>query len=332
MTVLAHDAASITLLDVGHGNCSYIQDGSTLTIVDGGPNETLLEHLRLQNVETIDFVLVSHADADHVKGFGLALKALPDLRIGSVLVNPAQMRKTRTWKTFVEELESREARHATELGPLTVNAVRLPLAVGPNCALEVLGPRYVHTLGPSKQNTNSGVVRLLFNGFPVALLGADMDRLALDRLDESERDMSAHVLVFPHHGGDAETINLEGFARRLADRVDPKFTYISMGRNAYANPRPEVVRGVLSSNATTSLACSQLAKECCRRIPEGRPEFLSTKTSNGAMRNECCIGTTTITITQSIPAADPVIRIDPMPADHATHVSSMYPDRLCRVI
>lgn len=72
-------ATIVRLLDVGQGDATYIRNGDSRVIIDGGPNVPrfgrLLDSLGLNNT-TIDIVIISHAHYDHYNG----LRALFDSR------------------------------------------------------------------------------------------------------------------------------------------------------------------------------------------------------------------------------------------------------------
>src|ERR1700680_1050381 len=61
----------VRLLDVGQGAATYIRNGSSRVIIDGGPDPVLfgryLDSLRLNN-STIDVVILSHQHLDHYSG------------------------------------------------------------------------------------------------------------------------------------------------------------------------------------------------------------------------------------------------------------------------
>ena len=60
---------SVSVLDVGHGNCAVVLDDRTV-VVDAGPGATLLEFLQNEGVTEVEVVLISHADEDHIKRSG----------------------------------------------------------------------------------------------------------------------------------------------------------------------------------------------------------------------------------------------------------------------
>src|SRR5206468_3725186 len=61
----------VRVLDVGQGDATYIRNGSSKVIIDGGPDPTTfgryLDSLRLNN-STIDVVILSHQHLDHYSG------------------------------------------------------------------------------------------------------------------------------------------------------------------------------------------------------------------------------------------------------------------------
>src|SRR5438045_2294696 len=58
----------VRLLDIGQGDATYIRNGSSRVIIDGGPDTAAfgryLDSLRLNN-STIDVVILSHEHLDH---------------------------------------------------------------------------------------------------------------------------------------------------------------------------------------------------------------------------------------------------------------------------
>ena len=63
----------VEYLDVGQGNCSFVRlpDGKTI-LIDSGSDmyaETVEEFLKGRGVSTLDYVIATHADADHIGAF-----------------------------------------------------------------------------------------------------------------------------------------------------------------------------------------------------------------------------------------------------------------------
>ena len=75
------------ILDVGHGSSTVIEDPGHVSVIDGGPRDTLLRFLTDRNITRVDTVILSHADADHLEGISLLLSNT-DFEVGQVFLNP----------------------------------------------------------------------------------------------------------------------------------------------------------------------------------------------------------------------------------------------------
>ncbi len=89
------DLPELIILDVGHGNCAILRDTKTVTVIDCPPALTLLETLERLGISTVDQVLISHADLDHIGGL---VNLLEDVTVRNVYINPDADKKSRTWK------------------------------------------------------------------------------------------------------------------------------------------------------------------------------------------------------------------------------------------
>ena len=67
----ANSELIVRLLDVGQGDATYITNGASRVIIDGGPSTATfgryLDSLNLNN-STIDVVILSHQHLDHYSG------------------------------------------------------------------------------------------------------------------------------------------------------------------------------------------------------------------------------------------------------------------------
>lgn len=70
-----NNVLKIQIIDVGQGDCICINNGREVILTDGGSSSskdigkyTILPFLKANGVEKVDYLLVSHSDADHVNG------------------------------------------------------------------------------------------------------------------------------------------------------------------------------------------------------------------------------------------------------------------------
>src|SRR5438270_11274515 len=74
----------VRVLDVGQGDATYIRNGSSKVIIDGGPDPTTfgryLDSLRLNNT-TVDVVILSHQHLDHYSGLSELFRTSRHIRV-----------------------------------------------------------------------------------------------------------------------------------------------------------------------------------------------------------------------------------------------------------
>jgi competence protein ComEC len=238
----------VDFLDVGQGDSALVTmpNGMTL-LVDGGGRpsfpsanttettrsigETVVsEYLWWRGLSRVDYVLVTHADADHIDGLNDVLR---NFTVGTALVarspaNDPEFAKfsatLRETKTHVETMEAGDTIH---LGDVEV---------------DVLWPR---AGGETSANNDSIVLRVQFGERSVLLTG-DIEKAAEQEiLTSSPRLLHVDVVKTPHHG--SRTSSTQAFV--LATR--PEYAIISVGRHSmFGHPHKEVVDRWQANGAT----------------------------------------------------------------------------------
>jgi competence protein ComEC len=240
------------VLDVAHGNSAILMDTKGVVVIDaGGLKPYLLDFLTKQNISTIDVLLLSHADQDHIAG---AINLLSSkILVKSVYVNPDATKTSKMWDDLVYLLcEKHKKGHLHFEVNLTPN-LNGKLDQG-EVVIEVLAPnQYIVAKGSGSKdrkgnrlttNSISAVIRLSHNGKHVALLPGDIDEIGLDNLLENTENIQAKLMVFPHHGGKPGTGNVKAFTNRLCQSVKPETVIFSIGENAEHFPRQVVVETI----------------------------------------------------------------------------------------
>lgn len=304
--------ASLHILDVGHGNCAVLVENRSAVIIDAARRGTLLKFLDTHQVAEIRYVLVSHADSDHIGGLvGLFSGATVPIR--DLYVNPDRARNTRHWRRLVYAMGEKTNSHLelTSKQPSNLRFADLEIEVlSPSQEWAALGrDRNGKRLRP---NTLSAVVRLLKDGNPLVLLAADIDQLVVDEWQRTGRDIRAEILVFPHHGGRPGRGTPVVFARQLCELVEPKTIVFSIGRTArFRNPRPDIVSAIRSTLPHSIILCTQLSTNCAATVPINLPTHLSEEPALGKAENACCAGTISIDLSQVVPSIKP---------EHSSHL------------
>lgn len=318
----------VSVLDVGHGNAAVVRDGEMVLVIDAGSGTALLEHLQKEGITKIFAVMISHADIDHLKGL-VALLDQDDIQIDTVYVNSDAEKASHQWTALLYDLEERKRGgncdfkiDLTEGISLKLNESAIVEVLAPRQALAATGPGAIDPYGNRvTTNTISAVLKVSLSDRRILLTG-DLDEVGLKHLLETGVDVSADILVFPHHGGNVSprsdlSSNIE-FTKTLLSAVKPDLVIFSIGRTRYRNPRPEIVQSV-TSFSTCHVMCTQMSRHCFigERLPA---DHLADLYSSGRRRGHCCAGS----IRVSPASLEPNIQL------HREFVADNAPSALCR--
>lgn len=221
----------VDFLDVGQGDSALITmpDGTTL-LIDGGGNtndaarrigETVVsEYLWWKGLSQIDFVLATHADADHIDGLNDVLK---NFSVRGALIarrprdDPEFQKFSQTLTQTGTYSETIQAGDTLRFGEVEVNVLWPPAG------------------GDASTNNDSIVLRIQFGEHSILFTG-DIEQATERALLASPQQLRTDVVKVPHHG--SKTSSTEGFV--LATK--PNLAIISVGRNSrFGHPHKEVV-------------------------------------------------------------------------------------------
>ncbi|MFD0857321.1 ComEC/Rec2 family competence protein [Actinomadura adrarensis] len=315
------DELEVTILDVGHGNSAMVRDGRRCTVIDAEPGVKVADELERVQCEHIEHLIFSHSDNDHAGGGPLLL--LDQSRtIGTVWFNADSRKNTKIWKRLRYATQTRfrhgglgghQMIHTATGQEISCGRARLEVC-HPSAVMALIGPKRITEFGDLTANTLSVVIRVHLGELPAALLAADIDGTALKHIQDNGHELSAPVLVFPHHGGKPGKEAPYEFAKSLTELVRPELVIFSIrGGSRPANPQPEIVRGVRHAMPQVHIACTQLSVHC--RAP-GSP--------GSRDRDQCCAGTLTIRMTPD------GLTYTPSLSEHRQFISLKVQTPLCR--
>ena len=224
------DKLHVSILDVGQGDAILIQTPAGQDIlVDGGPSPQSLGLALGQQMpfwdRTIDLVVLTHAQADHITGL---LEVLQRYEVEQVLY-PAfngQSPSYDRWLALIKEqgIKSTIARAGQQINP------------GEGLVIEVLNPPVPGLTGTQSDIDNNAVVFRISLDDVSFLLTADVMSEAELELIAGRASLNSTVLKVAHHGSDTSTT--AGF---LAV-VNPQLAVISAGEdNTFGHPSAAVM-------------------------------------------------------------------------------------------
>ena len=220
---------TVAFLDVGQGDAIFIEapSGNQL-LIDGGPDKSVLRELsRVMPFydRSIDVVMMTHPDSDHVSGLNDVL----DKYQVSLFLEPGVTASSSVYR----ELESRIMDYESN-GKIKKILARRGMAVdlGRGVYLEILFP----DRDPAGWDTNNAsIVTRLVYGENEFLLTGDSPQ-SIENYLISLGGLESDVLKAGHHG--SKTSSSEFFVAA----VSPEYAVISVGaNNRYGHPNQEVL-------------------------------------------------------------------------------------------
>ena len=225
--IIERNEAKILWLDVGQGSCAFVRtEGGKNLLFDGGNGYTdICEILRKNGYFTLDAIVLSHGDSDHIEGIFDAVK---NLTVDNLILsdnpgdkNAAELKKTAEEKGInIIEIE----RNTT-------------ISLDDNTRMDVYFYRDISSL-----NNSSLVVQLTSNEGSAVFPG-DLEFEGEKKLSESGFICDCDILTASHHGSKGATGNT------LLDVTKPELTVISVGKkNRYGHPNEEMLRRLEERN------------------------------------------------------------------------------------
>jgi competence protein ComEC len=235
----------VRLLDVGQGDATYIRNGSSRVIIDGGPDPVTfgryLDSLGLNN-STIDVVILSHQHLDHYSGLRELFRTARHIHVRYFFENkdPAP---AATLAILRDSVLSR-----VDHDSLVYRDTDDPCSDGRSvCTITMTGGAKFHILAPfpsgDKANNRSAAVKVI---------GPDSASLTMWLAGDAEHEeinwfeavgyglkpgMSVDILKADHHG------SCNGVTRHYLKLITPKWVVVSVGaRNGYGHMHKQAKR------------------------------------------------------------------------------------------
>ncbi len=230
---------SITIIDVGQGNAALLElpKGKTLLIDGGGfSNNSIFDigamvlapYLRHQKIRTINTLIVSHPDADHLNGLIHVLKHFKVERV----ISTHLAADTAEYGKFKQIIHQKGIPHPPwkEVDRhQEINGVEFDILYPPPETSESTGNR----------NDSSIVIKASYKGESILFPG-DIEAITeREVVALAGKNLAASLLLAPHHG--SRTSSTPAFV----NAVNPESVIISVRKNRYGLPSTSVINRYL---------------------------------------------------------------------------------------
>ena len=213
---------AVHFIDVGQGLAILVQSGGENLLYDGGNRshaDEVVQYLKNQQVETINYMISSHYDEDHLGGLVKCLDTFEvEHVLGSDYVHTSELfntfMNTATAHAIIVEYPSVGDTYEFGTGSFTVMA---PDGISQN------------------SNDNSVVIRLV-NGNNSFMFMGDAEETSEQDMISTGMNLDCDVLSLGHHGSASST------SWDLLEATSPSWAVISCGlNNTYGHPAAETM-------------------------------------------------------------------------------------------
>ena len=213
----------VHFLDVGQGLSILVQSDGQTMIYDGGDKSTssfVVSYLQKQNITTIDYMISSHYDSDHMAGLIGCLNAFDVKNV----ISSNYEHDSKLYQSFIQTVADKGL-------PMQHPAVGTEFSFGSG-SFQILAPA---TIDPDDSNKNSVAIKLT-NGENSFIFTGDAESSSEKAMCESGIDLSCDVLVPGHHGSATAT------SWDFLQATVPEYAVISCGKdNQYGHPDKDVM-------------------------------------------------------------------------------------------
>lgn len=229
--VFAEDRNVLTVafLDVGQGDAIFIQaPNNNQVLLDGGPNKSVLRQLsKIMPFydRSIDALIMSHPDSDHIGGLADVLKRFTT----TLAIEPGVSADSALYEEFWKSAEEKDA-------------ARILARRGMKITLDQEAGVYLFILFPdrdvSRMDTNDAsiIAKLVYGNTSFLFTGDSPEKMEKYMASIAPESLDVDVLKLGHHG--SKTSNSE----TLLGFSTPEYAVVSVGAdNRYGHPNKEVL-------------------------------------------------------------------------------------------
>lgn len=211
--------------NVENADASFVYTNQSIGLIDTGLKETagiLLKNLNKLNVNTLDFVVITHPHSDHAGGY---LELIKEIQVKRLFIGLYTQKDFNNISLYNEIIKT-----SNQMGiELIYVTYGLTVTLG-----DIHLQFYDGSHSSSDENHNSLLVKATI-GSKSCLYTGDAGQQAELLLLNLGCDLKADILKVGHHGSNSAS------SEAFLQAVSPNYSVISVGFNDYGHPHPETI-------------------------------------------------------------------------------------------
>ena len=232
----------IASLNVGKADCSILAYQGSFGLIDTGTRDAydLIDTvLSLNHKQTIDYLIITHYDKDHV---GSAVKLLQNYNVKKIYL-PAYVSSKSGYAQLQDEIEgNKNVVYVSEEEQITVNGM----------TIRIIPPKDPEALqdDPDKMDNNMSLMCMVTLKNRRFLFTGDIEESRISQILDRKEDVRADWLKVPYHGAYVSN------SMEFLNAVSPQYAVISTGNERPADARLLVDLSALNIQNYTTMAGS----------------------------------------------------------------------------
>ena len=218
---------SVHYIDVGQGDCEFIKCEGVTVLIDAGEsgNESkIIEYLKKQGVEKLDYVIATHPHSDHIGALDNVIDAFGAANVIMPRVSKSMIPEGDHYSNLLKSIKKSGAETITAKPGETYR----------------IGSAVLTILGPVEKNddlNNMSVVCRLDYGDVSFLFEGDSGKEEDKSIIESGADLDCDILKVGHHGSKTSA------SYEFLKAVTPDTVIVCVGEgNDFGHPNPDTVK------------------------------------------------------------------------------------------
>lgn len=221
----------INFIDVGQGDsCLITTPQNKKVIVDSGGSESydvgknvLLPYLLDKRITKIDYIMISHFDTDHCKGFEYVLE---NIKVKNVIISK-QSETSESFKQIMKIIRKKRIN-------LIIVQKGTKIKIDNFTTVDILSPQSENIA--DNMNDNSIVAKFEAYNFSILFTGDASEKIEKELIKE-KINLKSDILKVSHHGSKT------GTSEEFLKSVKPKIALIGVGENnKFGHPTKDVIK------------------------------------------------------------------------------------------